>query len=274
MLKIEYDKIVPNWQQYILDYGYMTSKLEVKFLGRINEKRTELKHFSFLTMRCVTFEIPFVKDITLAQFWIAVNYSIFDERNLGKRINNPSDHLFSENQFIVSPHYQNQLLGDIVTGIRKWPSRTDDSPKNYVMQFNIRSVEILESRDKDWAPCIPGAPDIDDRVRQAILERIRCKPPYWNSTSSMPLCSTFEEMNMTAEMITNVAFGHVSRRKILGTLPCRRLKKIEFLNLYETPHPDDFQWKDEISLWFQFKEQTYKEVKNIRSMNKQALIGN
>ena len=80
-------------------------------------------------------------------------------------------------------------------------------------------------------------------------------------------------MEKAANLIEGVAFGHVSRTEIIETPPCRTLEKQQF-DVFDAPHPEKFEWKEEITLWFDFKELTYKEVKNIRSMDRQALVGN
>ena len=123
----------------------MNRKQENVFLfngigGKIKSGYREL---SFLTTKCVTLNVPLKKDQTIPQLWVFLDQGIF---NGGKRLDSPSDFLFDENQFIVIPHYPNQISGKIVTGMRSWPFRDENSEKNFVMEFNIRNVEVLERR--------------------------------------------------------------------------------------------------------------------------------
>ena len=275
MLKIDYDDVIQHLEQYILGYGYVNLKLEEVLLTssvkNITKKRSlGFREFSFLSAKCVRIDIPFNKSNPISYFFIALRTDIFIE---GKRLDNPSDHLLKENQFIVALHYPNQLLGNIVTGIRKWPFRGNVTNRNYVMQFNIRNIEVSEKRNKYMTPCTHGVPDVDDEIMEKVLSETGCKPPYWNSSSSLPLCLKSEDMEKAANLIEGVAFGHVSRKKIIETPPCRTLEKQQF-DVFDAPHPENFEWKEEITMWFDFKELTYKEVKNIRSMDRQALVGN
>ena len=274
MLKIDYEDVIQHLEQYVKGYGYVNLKLEEvilkSYIINITKKNLGFREFSFLSTKCVSIDIPFNKGHPISYFWIALKYDIFLG---GKRLDNPYDHLLKENQFIVALHYPNQLLGNIVTGIRKWPYRGNDTSLGYVMQFNIRNVEVLEKRNKYLKPCTHGVPDIDDLIIGNVLSETGCKPPYWNSSSSLPLCLKSEDMEKAANLIEGVAFGHVSRKKIIETPPCRTLEKQQF-DVYDAPHPDNFEYKDEITMWFDFKELTYKEVKSIRSMDRQALVGN
>ena len=274
MLKIDYDDVTQHLTKYIKGYGYVNLKLEEvvlkSYIMNITKEGLGFREFSFLSTKCVSIDIPFIKGHPISYFWIALNYDIFLG---GKRLDNPYDHLLKENQFIVAPHYPNQLLGNIVTGIRKWPYRGNNASLGYVMQFNIRNVEVSEKRNKYMNPCTHGVPDVDDQIIQQVLSETGCKPPYWNLSSSLPLCSKWDDMKRAANLTERVAFGHVSRKTIITTPPCRTLEKRQF-DVYDAPHPDLFKWKEEITMWFDFKELTYKEVKNIRSMDRQALVGN
>ena len=88
------------------------------------------------------------------------------------------------------------------------------------MQFDIRNVEVLEKRNKYMNPCTPGAPDVDAEIVENVLGETGCKPPYWNSSSSLPLCSKLDDMKKAADLI----------EKMLDWVPSRRISCREALN--------------------------------------------
>ena len=162
--------------------------------------------------------------------------------------------------------------------MRTWPTREPNLPKDYIMQFNIRNIEVLEKRNKHTKPCNEGIPDVDGNLMQVVLEKIKCKPPYWNLTSSLQLCSKPEEIKKAANLIKGDVFGYNEHKKLIKTLPCRTLEKIQY-DARDIPYPDArayLTWTNSnvVELWSEFRDSTYKEVTNIRSMDTQALVGN
>lgn len=305
MLKIDYDYVVQDLHEYIVQVAYSNVELEDIFVfdGIDEIMRSGYREFAFLTTKCVTLNIPFMKDQTISSFWFILDQSIFKE---GKRLDDPSDFLFDENQFIVVPHYPNQWSGNIVTGMRRWPVRDENSAKNYFTEFNIRNVEILERRNTNENPCNEGFPDKDGQIKDFVLNNVGCKPPYWNSSSSVPLCTTSKQIKDAADLVKKVAFGFDRRGLHLNSLPCRTLEKIQYdahdtdIHVFHlgvakpgSKHFEEILERNQIdakeylkfleshihrnssylSLLFYFKEDTYKEIKHIREMDHQALIG-
>ena len=280
MLKVNYADVIEDLHKYILSYGYMNLRLEDMALfdrrkdGTLKKDTPELRELSFLTTKCITVNIPYMNDQTITQFWISLNHSIF----LGeKRLDSPSDNLLSENQFIVVFHYPNQLSGNLVRGMRTWPLRDENAPKDYIMQFNIGNVEVLQRRNKYVSPCTEGSPDFDSKMMDLVLEETKCKPPYWNLTSSLQLCSKPEEIKTAANLIKGDVFGYTKRKNLTNTLPCRTLEKIQY-GARDIPYqygPAFMSGTNSnfIDLWAEFKDSTYKEVINLRSMDRQALLG-
>ena len=280
MLKVDYADVVANLREYILSYGYMNLRMETKALfdwrydGVLKKDTPELRELSFLTTKCITIDIPYMNDETIAQFWISLNHSIF----LGeKRLDSPSDHVLDENQFIVIFHYPNQLSLNFMRGMRTWPSRDKNAPQDYTMQFDIANVEVLERRNKNKKECSEGIPDFDNKMMELVLEKINCKPPYWNLSSSLQLCSKPEEIKTAADLILGDIFGNNKRKNLTKTLPCRTLEKIQY-GARDIPYQGNppilpGMNSNVIDLWAEFKDSTYKEVINIRSMDGQALLG-
>ena len=153
--------------------------------------------------------------------------------------------------------------------------------------------------------CDEGSPDSDGQIKNFVLDKVGCKLPYWNSSSSIPLCSKHKKIEAAADLVERVAFGFDKLGAHMRSIPCRTLEKIQydardisrpiissltpgskhFEDMIERNHLDAkkyFVFLDSINrrntsymmLWFDFKDDIYKEIKNIRDMDKQALIGN
>ena len=153
-----------------------------------------------------------------------------------------------------------------------WPDRSQYPNKPYLMDFNIRNTEVIEKRSKYDMPCTDGIPDFDDEITGWIIHTTGCKPPFWNSyPTSLPVCSTLEQLQNIRKLMTLIFSGQFEKANYTGQLPCRSLERIQFdamdIELKEVSH-------SAILLKFRFKEFTYKEVKSVRSMDLQGLIGN
>ena len=121
-------------------------------------------------------------------------------------------------------------------------------------------------------PCTDGIPDFDDEITGWIIRSTGCKPQFWNSfPASLPICSTQEQLKNIRKLLTLIFSDQFEKANYTGHLPCRSLERIQFeamdIEMKEVKH-------SAIQLKFRFKEFTYKEVKSVRSMDLQGLIGN
>ena len=103
MFNIPYDEVTQSLGEYIIAYGVMTfnyADIPIYYSHDSNKKQKKpgFREFSLLTIKCVAIDIPFVKRVTIQQFWIYLQPSMFIG---GKRLDNPSDNLLHENQFMT-----------------------------------------------------------------------------------------------------------------------------------------------------------------------------
>ena len=139
MLKFNYEDVVNDLHEYIVQVGYVNRNLEVTFQfdGIGEQLGSGYREFSFLTTKCVTSNIPLKEYQIIGQFWFMLDQSIVNE---GQRLDAPSDFMFDENQLIVVPHYPNQLSEKIATGMRIWTVRDENSETKYVMQLTFEML--------------------------------------------------------------------------------------------------------------------------------------
>ena len=83
-------------------------------------------------------------------------------------------------------------------------------------------------------------------------------------------------MKNATNLISKLLYDDANRAASLKSLPCRGLEKIQY-DLVEEDIPDALLssgFNGSLSIYFEFTESTYKELKHVRNMDIQALIGN
>ena len=287
MLKVDYENVIKKWDKNILWYGY--SKYDVNtFVQTVplytskeidptsSENLPGFKEISLFGGKCLTLDILFKKGVKLINFMLFFKPEIFLRGNRPSQSteNNP----FLTDSFIFVPHYPKQFIRNLYQGLIYWPARGTDAPKSYAMHFRVRGIEVLERRNKYRKPCGMKFPDLDSMIRDSVLKEISCKPPFWNSSSSLPLCSNQETMKNATNLISKLLYDDANRATRLKSLPCRGLEKIQY-DLVDEDFPSALlsvypELNGSPSIYFEFTESTYKELKHVRNMDIQALIGN
>ena len=62
------------------------------------------------------------------------------------------------------------------------------------MKFYATDVEVIRHRNKPKQRCIEDWRNYDQLLMNAIIEEAGCRPPHWNTTLDLALCTTPEEM--------------------------------------------------------------------------------
>ena len=231
---------------------------------------------SVLSMKCLSFEIPFLKNEKVLSAFISFKSGIFSNNselkyNDGLRPDAPSDFIKGD-MFVFVPHYPNQLMNSYRNGKWKWPVQTKNKYGLYLTHFEVGTIEIIQHRNRNNKPCIERITEDDNDIIQWITEKSGCKPPFWNSTSEMPLCLTQEETLNTFELLRKIVFGGYNFLNYTRNLPCRGMERyrVEFTDIDVTgvEHANN-----SVDMQMFFNDLSYKEVKYVRSMDLQSLIG-
>ena len=283
MLAVDYEGVTPNFDEYIHRYGYINAYWEYKDMynkAKGTKMKPGFKDYSAFTHRCFTIDIPFKKDIPIKEdrqihgFYVFFDSSIFGG---GMRLANPIGNGFDEKQFIVTLHYPQQLLGKVNFGIRHWPLRVPSSPKGYLIRMAVGDIEVSVRRNTNHRPCIEGVPDYDETVMQSAMKKAKCKPPYWNSTSLFAPCTEQKQLKVVEEVLSDAINKGNRGINDMVTPPCRSLEMVHYdVQDVETPEKwiKEYPWMNtSVGVIFEFKEFFYKEVKSVRGMDVQALIG-
>ena len=285
LLQIDYNDVSKNISDYIVSYDIFTTKLEHKSIYRATEDTTNssstdcksntcssipnYKEFSFLATKCFSLGIPFIKDQTIFEANLEFKKSIF---NNGERPAHGNDR-FVDDYFTFVPHYPNQFGRHFLLGQRNWPVRNKNISESYTTQVNIRSVEIVQRRNKYQRPCNENLEDYDENIIHWITNKIGCQPPYWNYTSVVPLCKTKEELQRASTLMLLALEGDLKSLKYTEEPPCRGLEQVQFdfrdIDIDEGKHTTPT-----VKFEIDFKAFSYKKVTDVRSIDIESLIGN
>ena len=137
-----------------------------------------------------------------------------------------------------------------------------------MMYFDIRSVDAVEKKGTRHTPCIEGDVNYDKEEQKSTMESLGCKPPYWNSSSSLRLCSTQEEFKGAA----GIYFNKLNKGDKNELRPCRKFENIAFS--YDDIEIPDGSDNSSLEMHFAFHTQSYKELKGVRNMDLQTFVGN
>ena len=289
MLMVDYYNVTPHFADYVLEYGYFTSldnSPETMYpKQRGNRSKPELKEWSVFSQKCIAIDIPFRKDHVINSFFLFLKSSIFGK---GGRLSNPDRfNMFSENQFHLIFHYPNQLFRRFMMGKKHWPIRGKESSGTYAMRLMVENIDVLVRRNSGHKPCIKdapeGAPEHDQKIIDYVMANVTCKPPYWNSTAKFAPCSNKKQLKQIYNLLLKAI--HIGNTETFYRVesPCRSLERISFDAIdVEISQIWMESWisksgysliNDSVGIFLDFKEWTYKEVKSIRGMDIQALIG-
>ena len=272
-LRINYDDVTQDLGEYILEYGYVSRKRETHVMyvaGQNKDNKPNLKTgfrmINFMAGKCFAINHPFIKGQKIVSFYVKLRQDIFKE---GKRLDVPGrgDNPL-ENQFAVTMHYPNQYLWSIDYTRSRWHLRESNAPKNYVMAFNVLSIDAVHTRNSHNSPCLEGSMAHDTEQLQLTLRSLGCKPPYWNSSSTVPQCTEQDQFILAANRTISLLLGHDESK----LKPCRRFENIVYS--YEDVIAQLYgSGNSSVSLWFNIKTPHYKELKGVKNMELQTFVG-
>ena len=109
-----------------------------------------------------------------------------------------------------------------------------------------------------------------------MMKRVGCKPPYWNSTSSLELCSEQQQLFGLKDLYYNATSTCDKDKFCTIARPCRSLERVNYY-VSDLEMPADVikhrLFNETVGVALDFTDSTYKEVKHVPGMDAQALIG-
>ena len=156
MLDIDFDKVSMRIKDYVVQTCFYAT-LKDREDGNCEDHIVMHQHNNF-DYAVATLRFPTHVPMRLAR--IKLKRSIFQS---GVRP------VFRE--FYVHFAYPNQFYRSFSSIKYQWPIRTNESPNNYVMRINLKSMEVLRKRKKKDNDCY-NLKDFDGIIRERIIEKL------------------------------------------------------------------------------------------------------
>ena len=151
--------------------------------------------------KCFTFDMPFMEQQPVNIFGLAMKNEFFP-RGVRPTAND-------KDRFYVYLHYPGQRFTSIYTLKYDWELKSNQS-NPYNMQYEVRDVEVNRHRVRSQQPCIEDWRNYDKILMDDIMFEAGCRPPHWETTHNLSLCSESKQMTYIADQPTTAyveAFG-------------------------------------------------------------------
>ena len=146
------------------------------------------------------------------------------------------------------------------------------------MRFLLKSMEVLRRRQKTQNQCYEND-NYDRAIRDEIMKSAGCRPSYWASNLSIPICTTHESFkNLVSEHVDQAVRPNRTKQYID---PCVDIEKLQIDYVeediqigswnYKREHNEDDEW---FMIEFLILTNKFKEIKQIRKYSVQSLVGN
>ena len=100
-------------------------------------------------------------------------------------------------------HYPNRLLLEPIYKLWLRKKGSNSYKKRYHF-IKIQGMEVIKQRNKKESPCNEDNMDeYDGTLLNKIASRVGCKPPYWNITNNLDMCTHKSNLSLFANVIKN-----------------------------------------------------------------------
>ena len=282
MLNVSYKDVTINPHEYLLgigieqlldngdvnpnhDYWYDHTNQDQLTSWKPHWKPHAVDHFNHhrgVVYKCMMVDVPYIPNQHLSFIAVVMKKSIFPN---GTRPVNPTSAGF----FLVEMSYPNQRVR-YSTGKCNWNVLSMNH--SYGTKFIITGMEVLKRRNKKKEPCHEDWKEDDKMVRDTMIEKVNCTPPYWKEGDApqKPMCTSVEEMKQLYQM---------SWKRYIP--PCQQISKVSFV---DTDYPSTYytgrvngalsNLNDYFYVALQFTKTTFKQIKLIKALDEQSLFGN
>ena len=184
--------------------------------------------------KCLTFDMPYVKDEKILYHSILLNNTIFKNKERPKK-----------KHFEILFHYPNQilrrtaaqnlwgdesaLLNQPCTGEKSKSTICPYHQRSYTTAFTVDNVQVLKKRNKPKVMCIENWRNDDVEMRTLISKQLKCKPNHWKLG-----------LNLTECAMKNQLFNASASEDLPTTPSCRSIERYSFsrteypgLNLFD-----------------------------------------
>ena len=273
MLNIDYEEVSESLQDYVMIANTAGDFSNVESTGKIISGVKESTLPSYYTIfRCLTFDMPNAKNEKIKFASIVLSNDIF-----------PNGVIPTYDKLVTNFHLPNEMLSKALA--TKWTWSLKNNPGSNILQllFTIKSLTIFRRRDKMNNHCIQYD-DFDDNYKEAIIAKVGCKPPFWNSNHSYEKCRLAKEHQNISSYAFQGYSGNYATNKLI-TKQCTELKKLSYkyedtlLDISKLDEYHKYEWRFNMTenitqFAIVFEDSGIKEIKQVRSFGIESLVGN
>ena len=143
------------------------------------------------------------------------------------------------------------------------------------MTFELKTMEVIRRRRKKDNDCYE-MDDYDNKIMDAIIESVGCRPSMWITNRSEPLCKTRESFRELFEEYYDQFYRLKRKKKYLD--PCLDIEKLQVDYSEENVESVGRMSEADNEGWFKLRfapmTTKFKEIKQIRKYSVQSLVGN
>lgn len=248
----------------MLDDFLLSASLATKNIGTDEKEASVIPWVTTLNfnvyewrfLKCFSFNIPYDEGVLINRLLIKLNRKVFPN---SKR---PMDGWTKHLGISMFYHLPNQLFKSFATRKIMWPP---EILKTYVTIVYASNIEVKIRRRKKRNVCTT-IENYDEWVTERITSSVGCFPPYWKSLTGIPACNTSTQLKKISEEVWNTFYGKASVPE-----PCTSMTHINLE--YLDSEPWDEGSKDIILFPVYFRENSYREIRQIRAYTSRDLIG-
>ena len=309
MTNIDYDKVTLSLGENLLQVsGKMENGTFLWLYDKENrhptyiDSRGKPKYYTSFRSglnKCFSFDIPFIEGNLMWSLFIKMKSDSFprDFRDNEIRFDGSNS---TQGGFKVSFHYPFQRFHSSGATKYQWnsipPMQRQELPcRGFYMRFRIKGIEVLARRNKRASECNTDWLSNDLFLQNNIIRHMKCYPPYMNHwmknanfsrqliskeylgkefsvIRKLPMCNNSDYIKHISDPTNDDLQRHPK--------PCRVIEKLgfDFDEGFELPLNKDGICQHKDNGWFVIKvyfgETDYKEIKQVREINLEALAGN
>ena len=265
MLKVDFDEITMDLMAHVQNVNFETSRREENVFKGINHP-TQKKNG---TKNRFPFYISYRNDKTKCYSMDLTKENIpgiAGEILHGVTVELKNIQLLSGVGPTYFLHYPRQLFRSAPLA---WGGLGDLAYK----EFFINSMDVIRRRPTFYSHCHKDWKRDDELILYELIKTMNCKPPHWK----FPYLEDFNDCNNTEKMkeaqIPEVDVVDVDFLKRFPQ-PCDQVQTVTF-NVKDIPRnlTNDKQ-ELRAELYIQFNSPNYKEIRHIRALDFESLIGN
>ena len=136
--------------------------------------------------------------------------------------------------FFIYLHYPGQRFTSYYTIKYDWDSRGNNT-NDYYMKFDAKDVEVIRHRNKPTQRCFEDWQNYDQMIMDNVIREAGCRPPHWNTTLNLTLCSKSDEMQHFKDQPTTAKVQEFDP-------PCNVIERIQS-DYFEDDYPNTSEGK-------------------------------